>query len=107
VTRAESLVPASHTCPARDLKRDEHPVADAAFADVVSNRDHLGHRLMPDRERPGKDAHRRHRLIQITPRDRERSHQCGGGIREPWFRSLLPGDPSSFLEDELAHRQGA
>jgi hypothetical protein len=74
VTRAEAPVAAGHTCSAGDLKRDEHALTDTARADFVSNRDHLGHRLVPDRERPGEEAHRRHRLVKITPRDREWSH---------------------------------
>ena len=53
---------------------DEHSFADAAGVDLVADRDHLGHRLVPDRERPGEEAHRRHRLVEITARDRERTH---------------------------------
>ena len=104
MTRAEAPVTASHARPAGDLKRDEHPLADASRADLVSNCDHLGHRLVPDRERPGKEAHRRHRLVEITSRDRERTHERATGVRGLWFRSLLPGDPSSLEKGELAHR---
>jgi hypothetical protein len=107
VTRAEAPVTASHARPTGNLKRDEHPLTDAARADLVSNRDHLGHRLVPDRERPREEARRRHRLVEITPRDRERTHERAPRVRGLWFRNLLPGDPSSLEKRELAHRRGA
>jgi len=107
VTRAEASVTASHARPAGDLKRDEHPLANTARADLVSNRDHLGHRLVPDRERPREEAHRRHGLVEITARDRERTHERATRVRGLWFRSLLPDDPSSLEKRELAHRRGA
>ena len=75
VTRAEAPVTAGHAGPAGDLERHEHPIADPALADVVADGDHLGHRLVSDRERPGEDAERRHRLVEVTARDRERTHQ--------------------------------
>jgi glutathione S-transferase len=106
VTRAEAPVTASCARPARDLERDEHPLADAAHADLVPNRDHLGHRLVPDRERPGEEAHRSHRLVEITTRDREWTNERASGVRGLWFRSVLPGDPPSLEKGELAHRRG-
>jgi glutathione S-transferase len=105
VTRAEAPVTASRARSARDLKRDEYPLADAAHADLVPNRDHLSHRLVPDREGPGEEAHRRHRLVEITTRDRERTHERAPGVRGLWFRNVLPGDPPSLEEGELAHRR--
>jgi hypothetical protein len=79
VTRAETPVTARHAPPARDLKRDEHSLADPACADLIADRDHLGYRLVADRERPREQAHRRHRLVKIAPRDRERTHQRATG----------------------------
>jgi hypothetical protein len=80
VTRAEAPVAAGHARPAGDLERDQHALADAARADLVSDRDHLGHHLVPDRERSGEEAHRRHRLIEIAPRDRERTYERAGRV---------------------------
>jgi hypothetical protein len=63
VTRAEALVPAGDAFSARNLKRDEHPLADAALADLVPDRDYLGHRLVSNCKRPGEEAERGHRLV--------------------------------------------
>ena len=75
MTRPKAPVAARHARAAGDLKRDEHPLADTASSDFFTDRDHLGNGLVPDRERPGEEAHRSHRLVQITPRNRERTHQ--------------------------------
>src|SRR6478672_1112514 len=64
VTRAEAPVLTSHAFSARDLKRDEYPLADAAFADLISECDHLGHGLVSDRKRPGEEAERCHRQVK-------------------------------------------
>jgi hypothetical protein len=86
-------------------ERDKHPLADTARGDLVTDRDHLGHRLVPDRERPWEEAHRRHRPVKITPRDRQRTYQRATGIRDLRFGSLLPCNTSSVEKGELARRE--
>jgi hypothetical protein len=107
VTPAEAPVLASHAFSARDLKRDEHPLAYATFADLVSDRYHLGHRLVSDRKRPGEEAERCHRPVKITTRDGDWTHKRTALIREPRIRNLFPGDPSGFEEGKLAQRRRA
>jgi hypothetical protein len=63
MTRPEPPVTASHARSAGDLERHEHPLANAALADLLPDRDHLGHRLVSESKRPRKETERRHRLI--------------------------------------------
>jgi hypothetical protein len=107
VTRAEAPVLTSHAFSARDLKRDEYPLADAAFADLISECDHLGHGLVSDRKRPGEEAERCHRQVKITTRDSDRTHQRTAVIRQPRIGSLFPDDPPGFDEGKLAQRRSA
>jgi hypothetical protein len=107
VTRAEAPVIASPARPARDLKRHEDPLADATLADLGSNRDHVRHRLMPDRERPREETERCHRKVQITARHSHRPHKRTTLISETRIGNLFPGDPSGFKESKLPHRRSA
>jgi hypothetical protein len=105
VTGAEPPVKASYAPSARDLERHQHAFADAPLADLISDCDYVGHRLMPDGKGPREEPERRHRLVEVAPRDSERTHERTSRVREVRIRDFLPVNPSGFEECELAHRQ--
>jgi hypothetical protein len=107
VTRAKASVTASRTRSAGDLKRNENALPDAPFADLGADGDHLGHRLVSDREGPGEETERRHRAIEVTARNGERPHERRAPVTQHGLRSFLPRDTSGFKKHELAHRRSA
>jgi hypothetical protein len=107
MTRSEPPVMTSQARSAGHLERHKHPLANATLADLLPDRDHLRHSLMSDSKRTRKETERRHRLIEITARDGERTHERTARVRELRLRSLLPCDPSGFEECELAHHRSA
>jgi hypothetical protein len=94
MTGAEPPLEARYACSAGDLERHQHAFADAAFADLISNRDYVGYRLMPDGKGSGEEPERRHRLVKVASRDSERTHQRASRVRELGIRDFLPSDPS-------------
>ena len=107
VTRAKAPLAASRTRSAGDLKRSANALPDAPFAHLVADGDHLGHRLVSDREGPGEEPERRHRVVEITARNGKRPHERAPRVTEHRLRSFLPSDPSRFKEYELSHRRSA
>jgi hypothetical protein len=58
---------------------------------------------MPNRKRPGEETESGHRMIEIAPGNRERTHQRTVRVGELRIRSLLPGDRAGLKEHELTH----
>lgn len=81
VTPAEAPVTTSHARSTGDLKGHEDSLADAALADLLPDGDHLGHRLVPHGKRPGEETERCHRVVEVTARDGERTHERSARVR--------------------------
>jgi hypothetical protein len=102
--RTEVSRPAGVTGTARHLERNHYPVADSAPRYSIADRDDLGDRFVPDRERPGKQARRCHRQIDVTTSNGKWAHDGSGRIARCRIRSLAPLDLTRVHERQLPHQ---
>ncbi len=100
--------PARVAVATRDLKRDADPLARPQVTGVVADVDHLGHALVPDRERRRERGLAGHdQRVEVARRDRDRADQRGAVGGQHRLGHVAPLEHPGGRVRELPHAAAA